>query len=62
MLRLVATCNTKQPDPELRKVRVLWVEESDGEPLLHDFERLAEAVLPFTREEASAVEAEKPPG
>ena len=62
VLRLVATCNTKQPDPELRKVRVLWVEESDGEPLLHDFERLAEAVLPFTREEASAVEAEKPSG
>ena len=45
VLRLVSTCNTNQPDPELRKVRVLWVEEADGEPLLHDFERLAEAVL-----------------
>ena len=62
MLRLVSTCNTKQPDPELRKVRVLWVEEADGEPLLHDFERLAEAVLPFTRNEAAAIEADKPAG
>ena len=62
VLRLVATCNTKQPDPELRKVRVLWVEEADGEPLLHDFERLAEAVLPFTRKEAEAIEADKPSG
>ena len=51
-----------QPDPELRKVRVLWVEEADGAPLLHDFERLAEAVLPFTRKEAAAIEADKPPG
>ena len=62
VLRLVATCNTKQPDPELRKVRVLWVEEAGGEPLLHDFERLAEAVLPFTRKETEAVEANKPSG
>ena len=62
VLRLVATCNTKQPDPELRKVRVLWVEEADGAPLLHDFERLAEAVLPFTRKEAAAIEADKPAG
>ena len=61
VLRLVSTCNTKQPDPELRKVRVLWVEEADGAPLLHDFERLAEAVLPFTRKEAKAIEADKPP-
>ena len=60
VLRLVSTCNTKQPDPELRKVRVLWVEEADGEPLLHDFERLADAVLPFTRKEAAA-DADKPP-
>ena len=62
VLRLVTTCNTKQPDPELRKVRVLWVEEADGAPLLHDFERLAEAVLPFTRKEAEAIEADKPGG
>ena len=62
VLRLVSTCNTNQPDPELRKVRVLWVEEADGEPLLHDFERLAEAVLPFTRKEAEAIEADKPSG
>ena len=62
VLRLVSTCNTKQPDPELRKVRVLWVEEADGAPLLHDFERLAEAVLPFTRKEADAIEADKPAG
>ena len=62
VLRLVATCNTKQPDPELRKVRVLWVEEADGAPLLHDFERLAAAVLPFTRKEAEAIEADKPFG
>ena len=61
VLRLVSTCNTKQPDPELRKVRVLWVEEADGEPLLHDFERLADAVLPFTRKEAAA-EPDKPSG
>ena len=61
VLRLVSTCNTKQPDPDLRKVRVLWVEEADGAPLLHDFERLAEAVLPFTRKEAEAIEADKPP-
>ena len=62
VLRLVSTCNTKQPDPELRKVRVLWVEEADGAPLLHDFERMAEAVLPFTRKEAEAIEADKPVG
>ena len=62
VLRLVATCNTKQPDPELRKVRVLWVEEADGAPLLYDFDRLADTVLPFTREEAAAAEAEKPSG
>ena len=62
VLRLVSTCNTKQPDLELRKVRVLWVEEADGEPLLHDFERLAEAVLPFTRKEAKDIEADKPLG
>ena len=62
VLRLVSTCNTKQPDPELRKVRVLWVEEADGEPLLHVFERLAEAVLPFTRNEAAAIEADKTAG
>ena len=61
VLRLVTTCNTKQSDPDLRKVRVLWVEEADGAPLLHDFERLAEAVLPFTRKEAAAAEADKPP-
>ena len=61
VLRLVSTCNTNQPYPELRKVRVLWVEEADGEPLLHDFERLAEAVLPFTRKEVALVEADKPP-
>ena len=30
--------------------------------LLHDFERLAEAVLPFTRKEAKAIEADKPSG
>ena len=62
VLRLVTTCNTKQSDLDLRKVRVLWVEEADGEPLLHDFERLAEAVLPFTRREAKAIEADKLPG
>ena len=62
VLRLVTTCNTRQPDPELRKVRVLWVEEADGAPLLHDFESLAAAVLPFTRKEAEAIEADKPPG
>ena len=51
VLRLVCTVNTKQRDPELRKVRVLWIEEVDGEPLLHDFEQLADSVLPFTRKE-----------
>ena len=45
----------------MRKVRVLWVEEADGAPLLHDFERLADAVLPFTRKEAAAAEVDKPP-
>ena len=68
VLRLVCTVNTKQTDPELRKVRVLWIEEEDGKPLLHDFERLADAVLPFTRgevvveglEEAKIVR--RPPG
>ena len=49
-----------RPDP--CNNAVLWVEEADGEPLLHDFERLAEAVLPFTRKEAEAIEADKPPG
>ena len=61
VLRLVTTCNTRQPDPELRKVRVLWVEEADGAPLLHDFESLAAAVLPFTRKEAETIEADRPP-
>ena len=32
-----------------------------GAPLLHDFERLADAVLPFTRKEAAAAEGNKPP-
>ena len=41
---------------------MLWVEEADGAPLLHDFEQLADAVLPFTRDEAATIEAEKPPG
>ena len=45
----------------MRKVRVLWVEEADGAPLLHDFERLADAVLPFTRKEEAA-DADKPSG
>ena len=62
VLRLVQTINTKQLDPELRTVRVLWIEEEDGSPQLHDFERLAEAVLPFTRKEAAAIEADKPVG
>ena len=62
VLRLVQTINMKQLDPELRKVRVLWIEEEDGSPQLHDFERLAEAVLPFTRKEAAAIEADKPVG
>lgn len=31
-------------------------------PLLHDFDRLADAVLPFTRKEAEVTEADKPPG
>ena len=39
---------------------MLWVEEADGAPLLHDFERLADAVLPFTRKEAAVAEADKP--
>ena len=60
VLRLVSTCNTKQLDPDLRKVRVLWVEEEDGDPLLHDFEQLADAVLPFTRKEEEVIEADKP--
>ena len=60
VLRLVSTCNTKQLDPDLRKVRVLWVEEEDGDPLLHDFEQLADAVLPFTRKELEVIGADKP--
>ena len=55
VLRLVSTCNTKQPDPELRKVRVLSVEEEDGQPILHDFERLSDAVLPYTRKELQTI-------
>ena len=62
VLRLVSTCNTKQHDPVLRKVRVLWVEEEDGDPLLHDFEQLADAVLPFTRKEEEIPDAGRPPG
>ena len=62
VLRLVSTCNTKQPDPVLRKVRVLWVEEEDGDPLLHDFEQLADAVLPFTRKEEIVEVVDRPLG
>ena len=51
VLRLVQTTNTKSGE----RVRVLHVEEMDGEPLRHDFERLAEAVLPWTRRELEAL-------
>ena len=51
VLRLVQTVNTKSGE----RVRVLHVEEMDGEPLRYDFERLAEAVLPWTRRELEAL-------
>lgn len=51
VLRLVQTVNTKSGE----RVRVLHVEEMDGEPLRYDFERLAEAVLPWTRQELEAL-------
>ena len=51
VLRLVQTVNTKSGE----HVRVLHVEEMDGEPLRYDFERLAEAVLPWTRQELEAL-------
>jgi len=52
VLRLVQTVNTKSGE----HVRVLHVEEVDGEPLRYDFERLAEAVLPWTRQELEALQ------
>ena len=51
VLRLVQTVNTKSGEC----VRVLHVEERDGEPLRYDFELLAEAVLPWTRQELEAL-------
>ena len=51
VLRLVQTMNTKSGE----RVHVLHVEEMDGEPLRYDFERLAEAVLPWTRQELEAL-------
>ena len=51
VLRLVQTVNTKSGE----HVRVLHVEELDGEPLRYDFERLADAVLPWTRRELEAL-------
>ena len=60
VLRLVQTINTKQQDPELRKVRVLWVEEQDGEPLRHDFDDFADEVLPFTRRELEEIRESRP--
>ena len=51
VLRLVQITNTKQTDPDLRKVRVLHVEEVNGETLRHDFDRFADTVLPFTRKQ-----------
>lgn len=51
VLRLVQTVNTKSGE----RVRVLHVEEMDGEPLRYDFEWLADAVLPWTRQELEAL-------
>ena len=51
VLRLVQTVNTKSGE----HVRVLHVEEMDGEPLRYDFERLADVVLPWTRQELEAL-------
>ena len=51
VLRLVQTVNTKSG----KLVCVLHVEEVDGKPLRHDFERLADAVLPWTRQELEAL-------
>lgn len=51
VLRLVQTVNTKSGE----HVRVLHVEEIDGEPLRYDFERLADGVLPWTRQELEAL-------
>ena len=59
VLRLVQTTNTKQRDPELRKVRVLWVEEVNGRPLRHPFEDFADEVLPFTRRELEGRRVER---
>ena len=55
ILRLVQTVNTKQENPDLKRVRVVDIEEEvDGEPRRYDFEVIADAVLPFTREELVA--------
>ena len=51
VLRLVQTVNTKSGE----RVRVLHVEEMNGEPLRYDFERLADVVLPWTRQELEAL-------
>ena len=59
ILRLVHTVNTKQEDPKLRKVRVIDIEQAEGEPIRYDFEDLAAAVLPFTREELADLRMER---
>ena len=51
VLRLVRTTNTKQDDPDLRVVRVLHVEEQDGQPVRYAFDDFANEILPFSREE-----------
>ena len=54
VLRLVTTVNTKQTDQDLRKVRVIHVEEHKGEPVRYAFDDFANEIneiLPFSREE-----------
>ena len=59
ILRLVQTVNTKQEDPELRTVKVVDIEQSGGGPIRYGFDELADAVLPFTRDELAALKADR---
>ena len=57
VLRLVQTVNTKVADPERRRVQVVHLEERCGEPLHYDFDRFADEVLPFTRQQIRELRA-----
>ena len=47
ILRVVGTTNTKSGEV----ARIVWQNEQDGQPVVHDFDRFCDAVLPFSLED-----------